>query len=312
MPSLISKMAFVRLSAPDLSRMEAFLLDFGMITAHRDERRLYMRGIGADPYLHVTELGPPGVISCAYQVDDEEVLKRLVRSGDASEIVTLDGPGGGKSAHLRDPNGCWIELVCGREPAEPVARRPAVRPPDGISKMSGSARVVRIAHTACMTPNLAPTIAWYQDKLKVIPTDELYIGTRDKVLGQFNRVDLGEELVDHHIVFILRGAAAGLHHVSFEVEGPDDIFFGFSHLEHGGYDHVRGIGRHALGSQIFDYWMSPFNQMHEHWYASEKMNASSGMGYIQIGEGMTHDTGEKPPERFTKQATPYVGWPVMA
>jgi hypothetical protein len=38
------------------------------------------------------------------------------------------------------------------------------------------------------------------------------------------------------------------------------------------------------------------------------MNAASKMNHVQIGEGMSHDTGEGPPERFVKQATPYLGW----
>ena len=92
---------------------------------------------------------------------------------------------------------------------------------------------------------------------------------------------------------------------------PDDIFFGANHLHRSSHDHVRGIGRHALGSQIFNYWMSPFNQMHEHWSSSEKMNAASGMNYVQIGEGMSHDS-DKPPERFTKHASPFVDWPAAA
>jgi catechol 2,3-dioxygenase-like lactoylglutathione lyase family enzyme len=305
-------MAYVRLSAPDLGRMEQFLLDFGMITAHRDARRLYMRGAGDAPYLHVTELGPPGVVSFAYDVDDEDALRSMARRGDASPVEALDGPGGGKRVRLRDPNGCWIELVTGRATVEPMPRRPNVRPPDGVSKLVGAARVVRLSHTACMTPEPRPTIEWYQKTLGVIPTDELYIGSRDNLLGQFNRVDRGEELVDHHIVFVIKGRERGMHHASYAVEAPDDLFFGFNHLDRGGHDHVRGIGRHALGSQIFDYWMSPFNQMHEHWFAGERMNASSGMNYVQIGEGMVHDTGDKPPERFTKQATPYVDWPVPA
>jgi len=309
MPSAITSMAFVRLTAPDLGRMEAFLTDFGMTTAHRDAHRLYMRGCGDSPYLHVTELGPPGAISCAYTVADESVLQSFVRSGDAAGIESLDGPGGGKRVRLRDVDGCWVELVCGRQAVQAVPPRPLVRGPDGISRMVGPARVVRISHTARMAPDARASMAWYQRKLGVIPTDELYIESRDRLMGQFDRLNLGDTPVDHHVIFIFNGPSTGLHHVSYAVEAPDDIFFGYDHLEKRGYDHVRGIGRHALGSQIFDYWMSPFNSMHEHWSSAEKMIETSGMNYVRIGEGMAHDTGGKPPERFTRQATPYVEWP---
>lgn len=309
MTSLISGMAFVRLSAPNLDIMEAFLLDFGMVTAHRDKNRLYMRGIGDTPYLHITERGEAGVISYGYNVDSVEVLHDLVARGDAKAIDALDGPGGGYRVRLTDPDGCQVELVAGRTPVAPLPPRARVRGADGISRVEGPARIMRIVHTAVATPDPRRTLSWYQQRLGLRPTDELYIGTQDNLLGQFDRVDRGDELVDHHIIFVFSGARAGMHHVSFEVETVDDIFFGFNHLEHKKYDHVRGIGRHALGSQIFDYWMSPFEQMHEHWISSEKMNAASATNYIQIGAGMQHDTGEKPPERFVKQATPYITTP---
>jgi hypothetical protein len=159
-----------------------------------------------------------------------------------------------------------------------------------------------------MAQHLSEVIDWYQRTLGVIPSDELFVGEPGNVLGQFDRLDLGDELVDHHVIFMLRGKRAGMHHVSYEVEGVDDIFFGFDHMIMRDHDHVRGIGRHALGSQIFNYWMSPFNQMHEHWISRERLNANSKFNRIQIGAGMSYDTGEKPPQRFVEQATPMVGF----
>jgi catechol 2,3-dioxygenase-like lactoylglutathione lyase family enzyme len=309
MPSLIREMAYVRLSVPDLDRMEAFLDDFGMVKVHRDAGRMYMRGIGDSPFLHVTELGDPGVVSFAYELRDASLLTDVARLPGATGIENLDSPGGGRRVRLRDPNGLWLEFVAERERVAPLPRRQLLRPVDGASRALGPARVERIAHTAYMTGNLPGVLAWYQATLGVIPTDELFIGQQDNVLGQFDRVDLGDAPVDHHVIFVLRGQRTGMHHVSYQMEGVDDIFFGHDYMKQRRHDHVRGIGRHALGSQIFDYWMSPFDQMHEHWISQEKMNASSRFNHIQIGEGMTHDTGEAPPPRFVRQASPIVAWP---
>src|SRR5258708_24862010 len=128
MPSIISGISFVRLSAPDLGRMQAFLEDFGMLKAHRDSRRLYMRGYGDAPFLHVTELGEPGVVSFGYEVRDPGRLAELAAMPGAAEIEPLDGPGGGERVRLRDPNGLWIEMVTGRERAAPLPARPLIRP----------------------------------------------------------------------------------------------------------------------------------------------------------------------------------------
>ena len=309
MASSIKGMTHVRLSAPDLGRMQAFLEDFGMVLVHRDKARLYMRGVGDAPFLHVTELGEPGVVSYGYELRDPMLLADVAKLPGAQGIETLDAPGVGQRVRVIDPNGFTLELIAGQQRAEPLQQRVVVRGPEGDSRALGAARMVRIAHTAYATPNLQDTIGWYQRTLGLLPTDELFVRSRDNVIGQFDRVDLGEELVDHHVIFLLRGARAGMHHVSYQVEGVDDIFFGFDHMTRQSHDHVRGIGRHALGSQIFNYWMSPFEQMHEHWISHEKMNAQSRFNHIQIGEGMSYDTGEKPPERFVKQATPIVVWP---
>lgn len=306
MVNAISGMAYVRLSAPDLGRMEAFLLDFGMVTAHRDGQRLYMRGVGPAPFLHVTELGEPGVVALGYEVADVHSLGAYAKLPGASGIEALDAPGGGQRVRLKDPNGLPLEIVAGRTPVAPLPARSLVRGASGDSRTTGPARVNRISHTAYKTPNLTATIAWYRETLGLLPTDELYVETHDNLLGQFLRVNQGDALVDHHVIFLLKGQQPGLHHVSYDVEGVDDVFFGGDYLSHHGHDHVRGVGRHALGSQIFDYWMSPFGQMHELWSSSEKMNAHSHFNSVRIGEGMAHDSGEKPPERFVKQATPNV------
>jgi catechol 2,3-dioxygenase-like lactoylglutathione lyase family enzyme len=289
--------------------MEAFLEDFGMIKVDRDAKRLYMRGIGDAPYLHVTELGDPGVVSFAYELGDPERLFEVAHMPGAAGVEALDAPGGGKRVRVRVPDGLWIELIAGRERVAPLPPRALIRSPDGESRAAGPARVMRIAHTAYMAQHLSEVIDWYQRTLGVIPSDELFVGEPGNVLGQFDRLDLGDELVDHHVIFMLRGKRAGMHHVSYEVEGVDDIFFGFDHMIMRDHDHVRGIGRHALGSQIFNYWMSPFNQMHEHWISRERLNANSKFNRIQIGAGMSYDTGEKPPQRFVEQATPMVGFP---
>ena len=309
MASVISGMAFVRLSVPDLDVMEKFLLDFGMISVARDERRMYMRGTGPSPYVHVTEKGPPGIISYGYDVAHRSVLEHLVSEGLAEGIEPLDGPGGGERVVLREPSGAVMELVTGRGSLDPIAPRSSVRSADGSSRTSGAARVRRLSHAATMTPDPKATLDWYKQRLGLLLTDELYVETQENLMGQFLRVDRGEELVDHHVIFVLRGQAAGMHHVSYEVEAVDDIFFGQSHLEINAHDHVRGIGRHALGSQVFDYWMSPFGQMHEHWHAFEKMNAQSASNSVKIGSDMAHDTGGRPPERFTTQSTPFVPRP---
>lgn len=45
-----------------------------------------------------------------------------------------------------------------------------------------------------------------------------------------------------------------VHHSSFEVHDFDIQSLGHQWLREKDYDLVWGVGRHVLGSQIFDYW----------------------------------------------------------
>ncbi|MDM0075855.1 VOC family protein [Variovorax sp. J2P1-59] len=303
MPGIISSIAYVRLGAPDLDVQEKFLTEFGLVKVHRDARRLYMRGIADEPFIHVTELGESGVLAVGYNVHPDVPIESLQERFGAT-VEAIDEPGGGKRLRLKDPNGQSVELVQGRERVAPLPRRNLLRGTDGMSKDRGPAKIERLVHTAYATTRLHETLDWYQSHFGFLATDELYIEKPGNTLGRFVRADMGDEPVYHHILFVFRGDKDGLHHCSFEVERVDEIFTGGDHLHELNYDHVRGIGRHALGSQIFDYWMSPFNVMHEHWSSSERMNDKSRFNEIQIGSGMVHDSGERPPERFVKQASP--------
>ena len=51
-----------------------------------------------------------------------------------------------------------------------------------------------------------------------------------------------------------------------------------------GYEHFWGIGRHSLGSQVFDYWGDPWNRVHEHWADTDVLNASVPPGLWGRGE----------------------------
>ena len=48
---------------------------------------------------------------------------------------------------------------------------------------------------------------------------------------------------------------------------------GHEHLRERGYAHHWGVGRHVLGSQIYDYWRDPFGNVVEHWTDGDLFNA---------------------------------------
>ena len=97
----------------------------------------------------------------------------------------------------------------------------------------------------------------------------------------FFRLDRGNDKVDHHIFFLFEGMFAltfvdgalgppgvpGLtghqgpkfhvHHTSYETFDFDTQVLGHDWLRDKGYTNCWGVGRHVMGSQIFDYWYVP-------------------------------------------------------
>jgi catechol 2,3-dioxygenase-like lactoylglutathione lyase family enzyme len=309
MPTIkVRDIAYGRLRAPDLDLMEEFLTDFGMVRAARTSKALYMRGTDPVHHIHVTELGEPRFVGLAWHAAREEDLDRLAKLPGASPVESIDEPGGGKRVRLMEPNGYQIEVVYGIEPVAPiqVPRQLMNTGGDALKRAGelmrlqrGAAHVKRIGHGVMGTPRLRQTVDWFRDTLGLICSDDVYAGSKDHIIGSFNRCDRGEDYVDHHVFFCLQHEKAGLNHLSFEVQDVDDVFLGHEHLrQKGKYEHMWGFGRHLLGSQIYDYWADPWGRTHEHWTDTDRLNARNGSNLISAEDGLVSQWGERPPEKM--------------
>lgn len=310
----VTDLAYGRLRAPDLDLAEEFLTHFGMVRADRTRNALYMRGTDAAHHIHVTEQGDPGFVGLAYYAASLDDLKRVATAPGASGVEDIDEPGGGKRVRLREPNGYQIEVVFGIEPLPPIpVKRQALnmgmdslnRAGELMRLSKGPSRVKRIGHGVMAVPNVTVTAGWFRETLGFICSDDVYAGTKDNVIGSFNRCDRGSEYVDHHVFFCIRNERAGLNHLSFEVQDIDDVFMGHEHLaQRGTYEHMWGIGRHLLGSQIYDYWSDPWGRVHEHWSDTDRLNAQNGSNLLSADEGLVSQWGERPPEKFIQRVCP--------
>ena len=306
----VSEFLYGRLKSPDLDQAETFLTEFGMVRAARTRTALYMRGTDPAHHIHVTELGEPRFLGLGFAVSDTDDLKRLARLAGASGIESIDEPGGGKRVRLTDPDGHGVEIVHGIEtvtalnvPRQAVnsgANRPRngelQRPPRGCS------HVKRLGHGVMMTTDLRRKVAWYRDTLGLLASDDVYAGTPDNLIGSFNRLDRGETFVDHHVFFCIQGKKTGLNHLAFEVQDVDDVMIGHNHLKQKGYAHVWGVGRHELGSHIYDYWQDPWGRVHEHWTDTDTLNAHSPPGLCATDD-LDGPWGDPIPRSFLDHAS---------
>lgn len=309
-----AEFAYPRMEAPDLDGMEEFLTHFGLLRAERTSTALYMRGTDDHHHLHVVQKGGTKFIGFAYHAADEDDLRRLVKLPGASGIETIDEPGGGKRVRLTEPNGYQIEVIAGMAKAAPIkvardelntAREPTRRAGKVMRLTKSPTSIQRIGHGVLSTPKVKETAAWFRETLGMVRSDDVYAGEKDNIIGSFNRLDRGADYVDHHVLFCVRNHKTGLNHVSYEVQDIDCIFQDHQYIKAlGKYEHMWGIGRHLLGSQVYDYWSDPWGRVHEHWADTDRLNAANGGQLVSAEEGLQSQWGDRPPERFLGHASP--------
>ena len=308
----VNDLAYIRLRSPDLGVAEQYLTDFGMTVVERSPTRLTMRGSDAHHHLHVTELGEPKVLGYAFAVPDLDALHAMAGRDGATGIEHIDEPGGGQRVRLTDPIGFEVELVHGiaDAPALPHVPRITNVGHDRLRRAGALMRVPRrpsqvkrIGHLVLHSTDLENALAWYRDKLGLLCSDDVYAGSPDHLIASFNRLDRGAEFVDHHVLMVSRGARAGLNHVSFEVQDVDDVMAGHEYLRGKGYRAMWGVGRHYLGSQIFDYWQDPWGRIHEHWTDTDVLDASYQAQAFEVQEGFSSQWGEDAPRAFVEHSS---------
>jgi catechol 2,3-dioxygenase-like lactoylglutathione lyase family enzyme len=307
----VTDLAYGRLRSPDLDQAEEFLTHFGMVKSARTNNALYMRGTDAPHHIHVTERGDAAFVGLAYYAASEEDLHKVAKAPGASPVEKIDEPGGGQRVRLKEPNGYQVEVVYGIEKLDPIAvkRDPTNTGSEPLRRAGKLMRlpstptpIRRIGHGVMGSPKLVETVQWFRDTLGFICSDDVYVENKDNLIGSFNRCDRGDEFVDHHVFFCIKHEKAGLNHFSFEVHDIDDVFTGHERLEAlGKYEHMWGIGRHLLGSQVYDYWADPWGRVHERWADTDRLNAKSGSNLLPAHEALISQWGTPPPEKFLKR-----------
>jgi catechol 2,3-dioxygenase-like lactoylglutathione lyase family enzyme len=142
---------------------------------------------------------------------------------------------------------------------------------------AGPAAVKRLGHVVLQVSDFHQSEAWYKSRFGFLTSDEVRAGER--VLTAFLRCDRGAEYTDHHTFLCLGLGQARFDHAAFEVEDVDAVMTGHDHLAGAGWRHHAGIGRHVLGSQVFDYWKDPWDRVLEHFTDGDLLNVEHPTGY---------------------------------
>jgi catechol 2,3-dioxygenase-like lactoylglutathione lyase family enzyme len=306
----IEDIAHVRFAAPDLGVMRAFLEDFGL-DVFEAQGRLYGRAGDGRPFVHVTEPGAARFVAVGLRAAGEDDLARLA-AHDGVQVEDLDEPGGGRVVRLTDPDGYRVEVVAGQALSQPeaipepaawntAAAKPRFR--RTVRLQPRPARVRRIGHAVLKVTDVRRSEQWYKTRFGFLTSDEVEAAAGVPV-GAFMRCDRGDLPADHHTLFLAQlPGPVGLLHAAFEVTDLDDLMLGHQYLKAKKRQSAWGVGRHIMGSQVFDYWKDPFGNELEHWTDGDLFTAAdppqtqpmSALLSVQWGSPHPMFAGKRPP-----------------
>jgi catechol 2,3-dioxygenase-like lactoylglutathione lyase family enzyme len=310
-PIRIQDISHVRFNAPDLPAMAAFLQEFGLSSVPSSDGVLYARGAGPAPFIHATAQGEPGFAGLGLRAASEADLETLARQ-ERLVVQALDAPGGGAVVRLTDPDGNCVEVVAGQameaplpieseQPRNTAAERTRVR--RSVRLAARASTVVRLGHAVLAVKDFRASEAWYKSRFGLITSDEIEVAP-GVAIGAFLRCDRGDIPTDHHTLFLLQSPdAPKFMHAAFEVANLDDLMLGHAHLKAARRTAAWGVGRHILGSQVFDYWLDPWGHELEHWTDGDLFTAADGSNKATLQDLLGVQWGAEHPLMAMQEST---------
>lgn len=303
----VVELSHVVLATPALESAVEFYEDFGLAIVERSRERVRFRAAGSAPLVlelvlgEQTELRGIGVV-----VETELDLRKLASLPEATPID--EDPAGESFVTLRSPGGTPFIATLGRKQVDAFPPRPAVIMNSANEKKRigapvrvepTPAHVMRLGHLVLDTPLPSATVLWLMRVFGMIVSDAQHLdGDEAPAIASFLRCDRGDEPADHHTLAVTLGVREGIGHIAFELTTLDDLAAGGEWLRRKGHRHVWGIGRHLLGSQIFDYWRSPDGVMVEHYIDGDLFDASVPTGRSAFCGSHLLQWGPMPPADF--------------
>lgn len=301
----------MRYQHPDLAEITTFLRDFGMSVTKKTDTQRWYKGYGTDQYVYYAQQGEKKFLGGTFEVESYAELEKAEKTPGAGKIEELtDAPGGGHMVTLTDPEGFPINLIYGQQKTDggPMpeilttnyeAHKPRVARFQRFKP--GPAAVHKLGHYGLCVKDFPSQLQWYTRTFNFAPTDFLYVDTETgerKDVAVFCHIDIGPDYTDHHTFFMSSNPTSHVHHCSFEVHDFDSQNLGHEWLVGKNYKPVWGVGRHILGSQLFDYWWDTTGNMVEHYADGDLVNEDTPVGWGAAGDESLAVWGPEVPKWF--------------
>lgn len=308
------RLAHVYYTHKDFDKANRFLADFGFQEAKRSADRIYYRGSGTEPFVYCAISGDEDRFDgAAFVVESAEDLEYAAQTlPGATPVHRLgDEPGGGNRVTFYDPvDGFPFHLVHGQSPRDsdadphdelqfnyPKVKNRGVNQYQRFKK--GPAPVHKLGHFGAAVTDFDKTFEFYTTRFNFKPS-ELIHDDSGKDINTFLHLDRGSELVDHHCFFFFQGPEYHVHHSSYETYDFDTQLLGHNHLKEQGWENCWGVGRHVMGSQIFDYWYDPSRFILEHYVDGDLVDETAPINRTKASPDGIHVWGPDLPEAFVR------------
>ncbi len=266
----VSFLKAVYLEVPDVAEGLEFYKEFGLETRAEDGRgyaRCYGReydSIVLTPTKNKKRLSH--VEMGALNASELEDVRRRAENAKA-DIVAPPAGFEDNGLWVRNPHGMLFHIV--------VAEREAPPPEEGAFEINSVGRLNRVGkagvepkrkippvkpkqfgHSAFFSPDVLESVKFVEDVLGMRLAD------RAQDVIAFTTCVGGS---DHHVLAFAKSDGVGLHHVSFQVNTPDEAGIAGERVAEKTGSQNWGLGRHTIGSNFFHYVQDPWGSWAEYY-----------------------------------------------
>ncbi|KAL4889567.1 Glyoxalase/Bleomycin resistance protein/Dihydroxybiphenyl dioxygenase [Aspergillus ambiguus] len=276
----------------EIDAAHQFMLDFGFQKVKRVGKDIYYRGTSSEPFIYCARQGEEDAFRRAtFVVESKSDLVAATKLPRATWIYDLgDAPGDRRCVtfynpideflfhliHRQKPN--LSEKVLPQLPFNFINIQTFFKPTDKHRAgnrtqrfAKGPAPVHKLGHFRMCVTDFTRSLEFYTTHFNFKPSDLVHDST-ERDITAFLHLDRGREFVDHHCFFLFEGPKSHVYHSSFETHDFDTQVLGYDWLRSKGYENCWGVGRHIIGSQIFDYWFNPSRFIIEYYVDGDLVN----------------------------------------
>lgn len=297
-------LAYLVFERKQLAHQKKFLENFGLLPLSLSDETLYMRGHEDNFYCYrCHQAARNRFAGLGLEVASADDLLTL-RQKFGGAIETVGWPVFHQRLCVSDPSGLIVEFVY-RDRDAGRAEAPTSALPLSGARGHGAevrlalrpSRVKRLGHVVVDVFRFQDSVRWYREVAGMLASDVLCLDSGEPVVA-FLRFDCGERPTEHHSLVLSANIQVGCNHSAYQVSSLDDMAMGQQLLLKEGWQHLWGIGRHLLGSQIFDYWRDPAGEVVEHYLDSDCYTASRPTAYHRLSSEGLYQWAPNVPRSF--------------